>query len=62
MHSDKNIYKIVETNDIGNFEEKTNKISKILTSHICCSSVAYILHSIFDLKQFNLKIQSTQKN
>ena len=31
MHSDKNIYKIVETNDIGNFEEKTNKISKILT-------------------------------
>ena len=37
MHSDKNIYKIVETNDIGNFEEKTNKISKILTFSKPCT-------------------------
>ena len=48
MHSDKNIYKIVETNDIGNFEEKTNKISKILTLPIFLHRVAYIYCLLFN--------------
>ena len=48
MHSDKNIYKIVETNDIGNFEEKTNKISKILTLPIFLHRVAYNYCSMFN--------------
>ena len=48
MHSDKNIYKIVETNDIGNCEEKSNKISKILTFPIFSHRVAYTYCSLFN--------------
>ena len=48
MHSDKNIYKIVEINDVGNFEEKTNLISKILTLLIFSHRVAYTYCSLFN--------------